>query len=440
MVAAMKSTYRDDDDFTQEAAHWQAHHADADAVSGNGEYDNDIARQVAMEYDPALPPLADAPPDIPPIDGLPVTAYRASDLDVLADTPVDFIIRGFLVDGTAGMWGGAQKTLKTELQIGLDLSVATGVPFLRHTEFTVERTGPVLVFIGEGGLAPYMRRVRRVAHAYGLEANPDNYVITGHLGDMSDPEFIEQVAATVEGVDPVLVRIDPYYAYHGGDTEAGNLFAQGKLLTRFQTAVAGRTFLLTHHFNEGGRGLDLARFTQAGSAQWIDSWVQVVHRETPNPDEGLFWLGLKVGSRQWGERLYEVDVNLGAFNMGAGRHNGEPTWDVRQIDYSAIEEWGRGVRKPAQDRRPEIAKILRDEPWALTRTQLVKMVGGHAQATRGHIDELIGSRTVLRADVTYLDSAKRTRSKSVLGFAPEVTEIYGIGIPINYPEPPEEAS
>lgn len=377
-------------------------------------------------------------PEVPTVDDLPLTAYRASDLDVLADRPVDFLVRGFLARDTFGMFGGAQKTLKTELQIALDLSIVSGVPFLGHDRFTVKRTGPVLTFVGEGGLAPYMRRVRRTATAYGIEI-PDDYIISDVLGDMSDPSFIKKVAQTVDAVDPLLVRIDPYYAYHGGDTEATNLFQQGMLLSRFATAVAGRTFLLTHHFNESGHGLGLERFTQAGSAQWVDSWVQVVHRETPDPERGVFKLGMKVGSRQWGERLYEVDVALGRFDMDAGHHDGIPTWQVRQVDYSAIERWGKGARKAAKDLGREIIEALLSNPSTLTRSKLIDHVGGKAEVVRRSIDELVANGHVLSLPVKFTDSVGRAQTHSVLGIAPEAPPtLHGVEIPITYQAPPTE--
>jgi hypothetical protein len=396
-----------------------------------------------IKYRIAEAPLATGPDHsrriaIPEIVGLPIVAYRASDLDALADQPMKFLVRGFLAEDTAGMWGGAQKTLKTELQIGLDLSIASGVPFLQHDEFTVDRTGPVLTFVGEGGLAPYSRRVRRVAQAYGIDV-PDNYIVTGVLGEMSDRAFIASIAATIEEIDPVLVRIDPFYAYHGGDADAGNLFQQGKLLTPFAEVAAGRTFILTHHFNETGRGLGLERFTQAGSAQWVDSWVQVIHRETPDPDSGVFALGAKVGSRQWGERLYEIDVELGRLDVDTGTHSSIPAWTVRHVDYSAVETWGKGIRMARDNLGPEIVKVLLDKPWAYGRTELVNNVGGNDKRVREQLDGLIGTRQVIAAEDTYRDAMGRRRTRNVLGFAIEADPIlYGIAIPTGYPEPPKK--
>lgn len=298
----------------------------------------------------------------------------------------------------------------------------------------------MLTFIGEGGLAPYMQRLRRIARAYGLDTNPDDYIISGFLGDMSDSRFISDVAGAVESIDPVLVRIDPYYAYHGGDTEAANLFAQGRLMSRFTEVLDDRTFLLTHHFNERGNGLDLARFTQAGSAQWVDSWVQAFHRETPNPDSGEFRLGVKVGSRQWGERLYEIDVSLGSFDMSVGVRRGVPSWRVRQVDYSAVDAWGRGTTKVARDLQPDVVRALVQKPWELTRSQLVQHVGGKADRVRAVIDSLTADGHIQSVEVKFLDAGGRTQTHSVLGFDPEAPEVIaGIGIPIDYPEPPREA-
>jgi hypothetical protein len=210
-------------------------------------------------------------------------------------------------------------------------------------------------------------------------------------------------------------------------------------LSRFATAVAGRTFFLTHHFNESDRGLGLERFTQAGSAQWVDSWVQVVHRETPDPAQGVFRLGLKVGSRQWGERLYEVDVALGAFDMDAGRHDGIPTWRVQQVDYSVVDDWGRGTRKRAKDLRLEIIETLLNNPWTLTRSQLIEQVGGKAEVVRGQIDALVNAGQVVSAPKKFTDSVGRGQTHSVLGIAPDAPPtLHGVEVPITYPEPPIE--
>lgn len=410
-----------------------------EAATGTSAAQRDAIDSSVISGDGDRPKPRGALAGFPPVEGLPFPAYRASDIDSLADQPMKFLIRGFLADGTAGMWGGVQKTLKTELQVALDLSVVTGTPFLGHDEFAVNRTGRVLTFVGEGGITPYVRRIRRIAHAYGVDV-PDDYIVTRELGAMSDASFIDQVAATVETIDPVLVRVDPYYAYHGGDTEAANLFQQGKLLSRFTEALNGRTFLLTTHFNERGKGLDLTRFTQAGSAQWVDSWVQVVHREIPNPETGEFRLGLKVGSRQWGERFFEIDVKLRRFDMDTGEHRGIPSWGVRRVGYSVVDSWGRATGKRPTDRRPDIVRALVQEPWAKTKSELVKSVGGKAEHARAFIDSLIGAGRVRSVPVKFVDASGRRQTHNVLGFDPEgPAEIAGVRIPTDYPEPPQEA-
>lgn len=190
--------------------------------------------------------------DVPKLAGVPIEAFKASDLDMLADQPVDFLIRGILAKGTYGMAGGAYKTLKTEFMMMADMAVATGQPLLCDTSFPVTTQGPVLTLVGEGGLAPY---ARRVSEFYGIDP-PDNYIISGEIGDMSDDAFMERIVATIEEVEPVLFRIDPFYAYHGGETDPRDIFQQGKLLSRFLGATGTDvTFMLTHHFNETGSGL-----------------------------------------------------------------------------------------------------------------------------------------------------------------------------------------
>jgi hypothetical protein len=48
----------------------------------------------------------------------------------------------------------------------LGLAIASGKPLF--DQFPVERSGPVLTYVGEGGEVPYKRRLRRVARAMGL--------------------------------------------------------------------------------------------------------------------------------------------------------------------------------------------------------------------------------------------------------------------------------
>ena len=148
---------------------------------------------------------------------------------------------------------------------------------------------------------------------------------------------------------------------------------------------------------------------------------------------------MKVGSRQWGERLYEVDVILGTFDMDAGHHNGIPTWRVRQVDYSVVDEWGRGTRRAVRDCRPEIVETLLNKPWTLTRSQLTDEVAGKAEVIRKSIDAFVDAGHVVSVPEKFTDRAGRVQTHNVLGIAPEAPpSLHGVEIPITYPEPPTQ--
>ena len=334
-------------------------------------------------------------PAIPHTEGFPIDTYRGSDIISLADEPVTWLLKRIIADGTYGLVGGQQKSLKTELMIAVDLAVLTGTPFLGDARFPVPEPGPVLLYLSEGGIKPYMRRLKRWAQALDipLPNSLDDYAI-GFAGSKMTPTFLDELHKRIETTGAKLVRLDALYGFSGGDVEGSSIFAMGDLLTGFSNIciATGAAGYITHHFNETGRGSELTRFAMAGSAGWVDSWIMILHRTPPNPDKGQFRLGLRIGSRQWGESAWEVDVDLGEFDPDKGTHHDLPQADIRQADWSEVPKWGQPGNKSSDDElsiQAQVYRIVRDEPW-ITRREIQDRVGG-GNAKRAKVRDIIAN-------------------------------------------------
>jgi hypothetical protein len=62
-----------------------------------------------------------------------------------------------------GPIGGERKSLKSYIGTFIALGVASGQPIFDR--FKVERPGPVIAYVGEGGRIPFTERLERIARA-----------------------------------------------------------------------------------------------------------------------------------------------------------------------------------------------------------------------------------------------------------------------------------
>src|SRR5215211_8881435 len=79
---------------------------------------------------------------------------------VAAAGPAAWLIQGVWPRDAYGVFAAEDKAGKTWAILDLACSVATGVPWLGH--FACPPTGPVLVFLGEGGERAMMRRLEAI--------------------------------------------------------------------------------------------------------------------------------------------------------------------------------------------------------------------------------------------------------------------------------------
>ncbi len=301
---------------------------------------------------------------------------RGSDLLRRKNEPLRWLVEGVWVEGSYGMVGAAEKSLKSWVTTDLALAVASGGTFLGR--FDVPSARPVLVYVGEGGERLITQRLKQLA----LGSNIDPEDIEGNLffevaaGNLDDTRALERLRRRVDATRAGLVIIDPWYRFHGGATNGANLFEQGALLSDVRDAAGSAALVIVHHFNQtGGKGTDLKRLALAGAAEWCDSWV-LLRKEHEEPEQGQFLLKMDLGSRHWGGASWLVDASIGSVDPHTHALVGEAQLLALQVDDpEAAGDLPAGRRQ--DDPSKLLLHLLRDQPWQFTRSELQREFGGN---------------------------------------------------------------
>jgi hypothetical protein len=299
-----------------------------------------------------------------------------------------WLLMGFLCELTYGQIAGELKSLKTYLAAMIQVGLAAGVPVLGR--FRPPAPRPVLAYVGEGGRIPYIRRLKRVAEAMDVDLAHIPLEIVTDVAPITSEIFQASLARDLHDLQPALVTLDPYYAYHGVKTSASNLHEEGALLSGLSNRClnAGASLLIVNHMNQTGNGMDLKRITMAGSGEWVDSWMLLAHRETPDLDAGNFKLKMQIGSRQWGGTTWDLDLGIGHFDQERGHHDGPIHWDLQPAATGAKTKPAADDTK-VQDARAAILDLLTERPAELTKTQTRDGVAGARRAFEIAWDTLI---------------------------------------------------
>lgn len=229
-----------------------------------------------------------------------------------SDLTINWLVKNVLCTPTYGQIAGEMKTLKTYLSQYLALAVSTGRPFLG--KFPVDKPGPVVIFVGEGGRIPWSRRMPRIAKSVGIDDLREAAIYSAfQTVPLLSPAFKNTIEDALERINPVLTIIDPYYAFHGTDTNSASVHEEGALLTAVAAPFIEHesNLLIVNHYNKTAGGRNVKRITMAGSGEWVDSWIFTEEREASNLNSGDFYIRAEFGSRQWGGRKWEIDFNIG---------------------------------------------------------------------------------------------------------------------------------
>lgn len=287
-----------------------------------------------------------------------------------SDLTLRWAVRGLIADPTYGMIAGELKTLKSYVAALLAASVASGQALFDR--FTVDRQGPVLTYVGEGGRIPWTRRMQRIAQA--LDVDPATLMMDASfdVAAIDSPRFQVSFLADLEERAPALFLLDPYYAFHGSSVEASNLHQEGGLLASLSAPAdaAGANLMVVNHFNQTGSGGGLKRITQSGSGEWVDSWLLLSHREVPEVAAGKFQLTMEIGSRQWGGSSWDLDLSIGRFDPETGTHDGKISWELRT------------AADPSSSPQARALEMVQAAPGELSKEEIAKGIGGRIADAR----------------------------------------------------------
>lgn len=227
------------------------------------------ALQGAPEYVPpadlALVTTIDEPTPAPRT--LPLLTIRDLSARVAASGPQRFLVRGLFPAGDYAVHSMEPKRQKTWNGLDLGVSVASRTPFLNH--FAVDTSGHVLLFVGEGGEAAILRRLRAIAAARQLQVEDLPITVCARAPHFGDDAHMQQVATALSDVPTALVVVDPYYLAARG-INAQSVTEAGALLERVQHVCqdARTSLLVVHHHNRSREAKGAMRMSGAGPAEW----------------------------------------------------------------------------------------------------------------------------------------------------------------------------
>jgi len=326
-----------------------------------------------------------------------------------APLSLEWLVRGFAVNGTYGMVAGDEKALKSTITRVLAVAVASGRPLFDH--FEVDEPRPVVIFVGEGGRIPYTRALDRVARSMGVMLKDLPIFVHFDIAPILSDTFQGTLRRDLDEIEPAIVVADPLYSFHGTDTSAGNLHEEAALLNALSGPCvdAGATLVVVNHFNKYG-GSSLKSITQAGGREWCDSWWLVGHREEPDVEAGRFQLSLNIGSRQWGGSQWELDLDLGRFDVDLGHHEGDITWDLRRASSSGTKDGGSEIKQA-------IVSLLTQRPWRHTKTEIKTEVGGSRELFASAFGTLLGDGVITSKHIPHEEGGS-TKTRNLWGLAP----------------------
>lgn len=188
-------------------------------------------------------------------------------MEVDSQPPIGWLIRGIWPADAHGVLAAEQKAGKTWANLDLAVSVASGTPWMGV--FGVDTTGPVLLFLGEGGKRKMLRRLRAICEQRGIRYEDLPIRVCFKVPHLTSEMHLAAIAEEVEATRPALVVIDPLYLAARG-AKTSQLNEMGEHLENVQHVAMrhGAALAIIHHWNKTGEGKGAKRMTGAGGAEW----------------------------------------------------------------------------------------------------------------------------------------------------------------------------
>jgi AAA domain len=225
----------------------------------------------------------------------------------MKENPRSWLVEGVIAEGTVGVLGASAKSGKTWSALDLAVAVATGGKWLGR--FPVSKQGPVIIYPGESGGAPFAQRLEAVQYAVNVD-QVTNVFCSENIPNISNLIDLAVIREQVRLIKPVLVILDSVYlAIPEVDTK--NIASVGAALYPLQQICSevGAALMLTHHWNEKGTGNGADRFSGAGWNAW-----------------GRFLISMRASRNHASEGRSEVDLDF----ILTGSEVSEQEWRLRR--------------------------------------------------------------------------------------------------------------
>jgi hypothetical protein len=178
---------------------------------------------------------------------LPVT--RACELPVCPPEH-RWLIEDLWADQAVGIIGGEPKCGKSFLALDLLVAVASGAPCLRR--FAPVRRGPVLLYAAEDALHLVRTRLEGICRAAAVNLGDlPIQVITAPSLRLDLAEDRHHLQATIAGLRPILLVLDPFVRLHRIDENASSEVAPLLAYLRELQRGFALAVVLVHHARKG---------------------------------------------------------------------------------------------------------------------------------------------------------------------------------------------
>lgn len=182
--------------------------------------------------------------------------------------PPSWLIEGLWPADAYGVIGAEDKAGKTWATLDLAVSVASGTPWLGHFPSC---SGPVVMFLGEGGMRNFHRRLGAVCESKGIRILDlqGRLRICLRVPRLREGAELEAVAAELEAHPATLATMDPFYLAAAG-ARGSDLYEMGQVLGATQRVCeeADTALVLVASWNKTGQGSGVERFTGVGPGAW----------------------------------------------------------------------------------------------------------------------------------------------------------------------------
>lgn len=196
---------------------------------------------------------------------------KVHDMVYTAPNPFQFLLKDKLRLGLAGMLEGEGGASKSTTAMMLQVSIATGVPFLGYYEIAPEAIGESFGIYGEEGADDLHYRLHHIMTELNLTIEQCKQVAERvHMFSMVDSDhrsvlvqdskntvtttgFVEEIIATVEDLKHLkLVVIDPLAKYYGGGLYCMDDAYRFSHELKKICSAKGATVLTINHVNKAG--------------------------------------------------------------------------------------------------------------------------------------------------------------------------------------------